>query len=256
MGTCAYADKGNGAVADANDLLWLVLLCRFWCVSCPVQPPTPWRPTMRPVRTLAALTAAAALFLTSAPASASTAPQRPAQAAAKTYQGEGDDVIRINATKVRGIVTLTHDGESNFIVETLNSKGRQQELLANEIGPWSGTVVYNAQPGTSTAIVKVKADGAWTLKFDSITRAPLWKFLKVTNTGTKVLRLKSPTRGVRTMRAVHSGESNFIVYAYTSSRWPELLVNEIGDYSGKVVLPAGTRYVSVMADGKWSLKRS
>ncbi|MGW4638383.1 hypothetical protein ACWEN6_07640 [Sphaerisporangium sp. NPDC004334] len=58
------------------------------------------------------------------------------------------------------------------------------------------------------------------------------------------------------MRATHDGDSNFIVYGYSRiGSYPELLVNEIGGYKGKVLLPAGTRLITVKADGAWTLVR-
>jgi hypothetical protein len=50
----------------------------------------------------------------------------------------------------------------------------------------------------------------------------------------------------------HTGTSNFVVYAYTSSG-AELLVDEIGAYNGEVLLPAGTLLLEVTADGAWTV---
>ena len=49
----------------------------------------------------------------------------------------------------------------------------------------------------------------------------------------------------------HGGSSNFVVSAWGSS-W-DLLVNEIGNYSGTVRVPAGTVIFEVQADGNWTI---
>jgi hypothetical protein len=47
----------------------------------------------------------------------------------KSYAGSGDHVLRIRPTESPGLLTLKHTGESNFIVTTVNSSGKQEELL-------------------------------------------------------------------------------------------------------------------------------
>jgi hypothetical protein len=51
----------------------------------------------------------------------------------------------------------------------------------------------------------------------------------------------------------HSGQGNFIVYGFSAGGGQDLLVNEIGAYSGTVRLTDGTSLVSVQADGSWSI---
>jgi hypothetical protein len=171
------------------------------------------------------------------------------------YRGEGDQVLRIRATKKPGIIHFTHDGESNFIVYTIKPNGKKDDLLVNEIGPYDGTVLYNAYSSKGTIGLAIKADGAWTATFKPITGARCWCKATIRGTGDQVLKLV-PTRGLRTMRATHNGDSNFIVYGYTRiGSYPDLLINEIGSYKGKVLLPTGTRLVTVKADGSWTLVR-
>ncbi|MGI5293104.1 hypothetical protein ACQEVF_58700 [Nonomuraea polychroma] len=176
--------------------------------------------------------------------------------AGKTYSGEGDQVVRIRTTKTPGLLTFTHDGEANFIVTAVNPAGKMEDLLVNEIGPYEGTVLYNGN-GTSKGIaaLEIKADGAWTAVFKPVSAARCWCAATIRGVGDQVLKL-SPTRGLRTVRAVHSGEANFIVQSYTRvGTYGDLLFNEIGGYRGKALLPAGTRLVTVKADGSWTLQR-
>ncbi|MFC4062004.1 hypothetical protein ACFOWE_27195 [Planomonospora corallina] len=173
----------------------------------------------------------------------------------RTYRGDGDQVVRVRATKTPGLLTFSHDGEANFIVWAVDTRGRKQELLANTIGPYDGTVLYNAYGSKGVAALEIKADGAWRATFKPLSKARCWCAGTIRGEGDQVLKL-SPTRGLRTARAAHNGESNFIVHAYTrAGSYGDLLFNRIGDYRGKALLPAGTRLVTVKADGAWSLTR-
>ncbi|MEU6408269.1 hypothetical protein [Microbispora sp. NPDC046933] len=173
-----------------------------------------------------------------------------------TYRSEGDDVVRIHATKKPGLIRFTHDGESNFIVHTVDPRGRAGEYLVNEIGPYEGTVLYNDYGTRGTSGLEIKADGSWTATFLPLTKARCWCSATIRGAGDQVLKL-SPTRGLHTVRAAHNGESNFIVHAYTRiGSYGDLLLNEIGRYRGKALLPVATRLVTVHADGAWTLTRN
>ncbi|WP_449060426.1 hypothetical protein [Planomonospora algeriensis] len=174
----------------------------------------------------------------------------------RTYRGEGDQVVRISTTKAPGLLTLSHDGEANFIVWAVDGRGKKQALLANTIGSYDGTVLYNASGSKGVAALEIKADGAWSAVFKPVSKARCWCAGTIRGEGDQVLKL-SPTRGLRTARAAHNGEGNFIVHAYPRvGAYGDLLFNRIGDYRGKALLPTGTRLVTVKADGTWSLTRS
>lgn len=208
----------------------------------------------RPVRRILAIVTAMALngALLIAPASvASAAPS----AAAKTFRGVGDDVVRIKAAKARGIVTVRHDGEGHFALWALKPNGKRDDLLVNTIGSYSGTTVLNMYSWHRAGAFEISADGGWSVKLQPISAAPLWKTATVRSRGDKVLKLKVPIRGLRTMRYRHSGDGAFIVHALPVSGNPDLLVMKLGAAGGKVRIPAGTKYVSVRSTGAWSLVR-
>ena len=55
----------------------------------------------------------------------------------------------------------------------------------------------------------------------------------------------------------HGSSSNFVVESLDSSlQEVDLLVNEIGNYSGEVVLGAGPELIQIQSDGPWTLKTS
>jgi hypothetical protein len=65
--------------------------------------------------------------------------------------------------------SMTHNGDSNFIVKLFSADGAAEELLANEIGTYSGKKavgvkrgnIFGARPGVH--ILSITADGNWTV---------------------------------------------------------------------------------------------
>ncbi|SDK63871.1 hypothetical protein SAMN05421874_109162 [Nonomuraea maritima] len=207
-----------------------------------------------PLRALVGLTALAlaGTFLTTAPATAQT----PTAAAAATYRGEGDDVVRIPATTAATLVKATHSGERNFVVWALDSNGEKVDLVANVIGDYKGTKAFNTITPRKVRTLEVSADGAWTLQVLPMSKARYWA-INAKGNGSDVLKLTSPSKGMHRLTIRHSGERNFVIWALDNNgRAKRLLVNKIGDYKGRVVLPAGIRYATVEADGSWSITRS
>ncbi|MEV0312666.1 hypothetical protein [Nonomuraea fuscirosea] len=205
---------------------------------------------LRP-RALAVLVALAAPLLLGSPAGAQVAHDVSAVA---TYRGEGDDVVRIPVTAGPAIVKGTHSGESNFIVWAV-AGGKQVDLVANEVGEYKGVRAFNTVFPRKVRALEVTADGAWTLQVLPITKARYWA-IKAKGAGPDVIRLTAPLRAARRITLRHQGESNFIVWALDNrGRVTKLLANRVGDYRGRVLLPAGTRYATVEADGVWSIAR-
>ena len=65
------------------------------------------------------------------------------------------------------------------------------------------------------------------------------------------------------MRLSHSGDSNFAVWIHGDNGGSDLLVNEIGRYSGTVLVEVGTGFlaiapggciIEITANGRWRLE--
>lgn len=85
------------------------------------------------------------------------------------------------------------------------------------------------------------------------TPTPLPKPVTLSGRGQDVTRKFVAPGPVSIARFEHSGESNFIVTAY-GPEGEDLLVNEIGDYTGsRPLFGEGTYYFDVDADGPWSV---
>ncbi|MEV4011214.1 hypothetical protein AB0J35_11985 [Nonomuraea angiospora] len=197
--------------------------------------------------------------------SASAAPEEPTPtptptpsptvAEPRTYRGAGDKVLKVKETEDILLAMLTHRGGSNFIVNPIDPGGAEQASIVNEIGAYNGTVIVNEDNGKVLRGFKIKADGAWTLTLKPLTMAREWGGDRVSGRGDEVLLLSPAASGLTTVKANHSGSSNFIVNSYAEQS-RENLVNEIGSYRGEVLLPDGTVLVTVHADGKWTFTKS
>jgi hypothetical protein len=174
----------------------------------------------------------------------------------QVVSGSGADVPSLKPVKAAVIVTLRHSGDSNFIVHPIFSNGKEGYSWANEIGDWSGTV-FQAKESKAIVAASVEADGNWTIRVAPLDRAPVVNSKGYRGSGTAVVQFSRPSTGFHRIKLTHDGESNFIVHPITPSGDEGYsLVNEIGSYSGTKVLPVNTQYVSVIADGNWSLRVS
>ena len=63
-------------------------------------------------------------------------------------------------------VKLNHSGDSNFAVKFLDSYGFYVDLLANEIGSFSGETSLSIED-TGKYLLDIDADGSWAVAFES-----------------------------------------------------------------------------------------
>lgn len=182
---------------------------------------------------------------TPTPARTTTPPPAPA---AQTFQGSGDDVVSLSPPVELGVVVFECPGcDGNVVVETAD------DLLVNEIGAYSGKRLIGAR-GESTSTIEVRADGAWTMSVGGLDdRIEQYVSARpAQGSGDDVFFLASAPSVVA---LAHDGDRNFSVLSVGVSGSPQLVVNEIGAYTGRVALDAagGPVVVEVTADGDWSI---
>ena len=171
------------------------------------------------------------------------------------YSGVGSFVQDIPVPEGQAaIATFTHVGSSNFIVSSLDKDFESVDLLVNEIGNYEGMVLlsrgysFNAKEPKR---LEITADGAWTVHIAPASSAPVFAGV-ASGTGSAVLRYDGQSSRIAVS---HDGESNFIITTYSANATlGDLIVNEIGDYSGVVVLRKNP-YIVINADGKWSISK-
>lgn len=167
----------------------------------------------------------------------------------RVYTGFGDDVVKIAKHETTAeALTITHQGGRNFIVESLDASLRDVDLLVNTIGNYSGTVVMDASSHkrVQTDSLKITADGAWTITLKPMQAVKSFDgSAPIEGSGDDVFYYTGKTTSAL---FAHTGSRNIIVQSYGSRG--DLLVNDIGAYSGRVVWAEGLYQVS--ADGNWS----
>jgi hypothetical protein len=168
--------------------------------------------------------------------------------------GRGDKVAKFKIVEgVPGIATIAYTGLHNFAVISLADDGSDNALLVNTIGSYKGTVLFDISDGEHSVAFKVESSGSWTITVKPVLDARKWGVTgSITGKGDDVLLLDPQPSGLTTAKIVYKGEHNFAVIAYAASG-SDLLVNEIGSYSGEVQVPDATLLLEVQASGSWTV---
>ena len=182
-----------------------------------------------------------------------SAPVATAAMKSQTFTGTDDNVITIKSFKEAAIITAEYEGEDNFVVRPLDANGEQGSSWFNEIDSWSGTV-YQAPSTKAWAGFTVETVGTWKITISPISSAPQVNSKKFSGSGVQVVKFSAVSKGLKRATITHSGESNFVVLPIENSGKRKFsMVNEIGNYSGTTLLPQGTRYMAIVADGDWNV---
>lgn len=172
------------------------------------------------------------------------------------YDGVGDTVLEVVEHDQPRVARFSHEGSSNFAVWAIDSRGKEQDLLVNTIGPYEGAVLYNVLVGEDLAALDISADGAWEVSLQPVEETTRWPSGddEATGDGDEVLLMEWEPKGLTVLDIDHDGDGNFAIWAYTETD-RDLLVNEIGPYSGQARLAEGTMLLAVTAEGGWTLAR-
>jgi hypothetical protein len=105
----------------------------------------------------------------------------------KVYSGSGDDFVDLGKARRYGIIQVSHDGDSNFIVHSLDSGGDVIDYLVNEIGSVETTVLFGFSPfdTSKAASFEIQADGDWEISVREVNEAPAYQR---TGSGTTVMK--------------------------------------------------------------------
>ena len=159
-------------------------------------------------------------------------------------------MLRIEAQDVPTVATISNRGQGNFAVISYIG-AEYDDLLINEIGRYDGSV-YVA-PGVDT--LEITSGGQWQVDRSFIDAATPWDGTSdISGQGDSVVVLTGGSFGATTIR--NRGDSNFAVIAYSEfGDYLDLLVNEIGNYEGEVLLPIDDPVVLAIhaVGGSWSM---
>ncbi|MBI4898863.1 MAG: TM2 domain-containing protein [Actinobacteria bacterium] len=171
--------------------------------------------------------------------------------AAISKSGSGSSVIPVPSGAKAGILTATYSGSANFVISVLDANNQSTgDLLVNTIGKYSGTTAFGLSSfGGEPAKFKIEASGPWTVNIQSIASAPALA-LPATDKGDKVFIY---TGQADSWAITNNSKGNFVVTL--DGKMPDLLVNEIGNYSGTVPVTRGPAILSVQSDGAWTISK-
>lgn len=82
---------------------------------------------------------------------------------------------------------------------------------------------------------------------------PVAPILKTSGRGDKVVKL-SPQDAPTYAKITGKGSGNFAIISYAGSEYSDLLVNDIGSYSGTVYIEAGVNRLKVTSNGSWTIE--
>ncbi|MGN9791028.1 hypothetical protein ACTMTU_07970 [Streptomyces sp. OZ13] len=174
--------------------------------------------------------------------------------------GTGDQVTKPFAL-TGGLAVLRAECPSckgNFIVELLDDKQQVRDVVANRVGPYSGSRAAGVQAGDHALLVD--ADAPWSVEITQPRDRPAAELPQSsTGSGDHVIGPFAADKTVA-VRATHSAGNDFAVTVLDAKgRAQDLVFNETGDFDGAAVAQmasAGPYYVNVTADGDWTLELS
>ena len=146
------------------------------------------------------------------------------------------------------VFDMHYRGDSNFSVELLDKKGSEVDLLANEIGNYSGTKaigayvdnVMGATPGKY--LMNITGKGEWNVIVSQPTPEAI---ISLPHTfkgkGDNITPFFNFRSGLTKFEFNYKGEGNFIVTLIAEDGHEYSMANEIGDYTG-------SKSVGVQAD--------
>ena len=170
-------------------------------------------------------------------------------AANQMVSGEGNATVALNSITKSSIIEISMSAAGPVEATPVLRNGGKVFPWVDSTGPWSGTV-FQEKEFKPIIGVKVQTSGPWIITVKPLAGAP-----RVTSGSTSmVIQLKKATRGAVTKKFTHSGEGDFKVFPISGkgiSGFP--LAEETGAYSGRVVLPPGTKYIAITATGNWRM---
>lgn len=167
------------------------------------------------------------------------------------YSGAGDSILPItlpDGMDSAAVATISHVGSSNFAIWSLDAGMNQDDLMVNTIGNYNGTVLFNNSSGVDISSLEISADGAWTVTVRSLLSLREFDGAAVAGVGDDVVVYRG---GAGAASITHDGVSNFAVWTYGDGS--DLVVNEIGAYTGTTRWAGGPSLVVVSADGNWGI---
>jgi hypothetical protein len=175
----------------------------------------------------------------------------------RTYTGSGDDVIKFKEAITDPVLVTTKwtGADDNNTIYAYDADGNEGDLLVNTIGAYNGTAITNISVDSSLKALKIEGSGNWKITLKPITDARAWDgegTLK--GSSDDVVNVVDVFNTLDEMRFKSTGaDGNISVYGLGESQ--DLIVNEIGNFSGDYLVPPGTTLLQIESDGRWEIKK-
>ena len=207
-------------------------------------------------RSAANAAASAAAASSSAAAAAAAASASAAAEAARrvptVFTGSGDSVVAITKPPGSTVVIATVTGNKAGRYFGVKAVDGDQDTLANTTDPYNGTTLMDANRGGTTQL-QVTGVGPWSITLSDLLMAPVLD-RSYNGAGDAVLQYNGG-RGIASITGNAEGRY-FGVKVYGSGSGGGSLVNTTDPYTGSVPWLAGPTFVTVTAQGDWSINVS
>jgi len=168
-----------------------------------------------------------------------------------TKNGSGPTTISFPSTVKSGIVTATFSGAGAFgIAELSTGNAATGRTLVNASGPYAGSNAFGlATLKNATTAIRVTGTGAWHITVAPISSAPILG-VPAAATGDTVYLYS----GLSATWTVSSpGPTTFMLNQISSSSYPNLAVDESGNWAGRVAIQPGPSVVEIHSNGAWTI---
>src|SRR3954451_13393597 len=166
--------------------------------------------------------------------------------------GNGPALVDLPAdARPTAIVHAQYQGNGAFIISGANAAGHDTTVLAQSVGPYDGSfpVWFGDSAQNPTTALRVDTTGAWHLDVTDAKFAPELSGAGVSGQGDAVLAYRGPETPAH---VIYPGTSPFAISIYANGQVSRL-AGAVGPYDRKIALPAGPAFISVTADGDWSM---
>ena len=155
------------------------------------------------------------------------------------------------------LVTTSWSGpEDNNTIYAYDSDGNEGDLLVNTIGSYKGTNLINLYEDDDVKALKIEGSGSWKITLKPLSEATAWDG-KATFSGKSddVINVADVFDGLDSIRFKSTNaEGNVTVYGLGDDE--DLIVNKIGNFSGKYLVPSGVTLLKISSDGGWTMKKA
>ena len=175
----------------------------------------------------------------------------PTASAAPALEGSGNAVVDLGSVSKSVIIEFTFTGSGPVVVTPIFTKDKRPTPWIEGSAPLAGSVF--AEKHSSPLIgAKITAPDQWSLEVSPLTGA------SKTTSGIvpTVIQLPKATRSDTSRTFTYQGNADVVVFPISAkgmSGFP--VVNSSGSIKKKIILPRGTKYISIWAIGPWKIKK-